>query len=383
MSNQDPLDPSQLPVDNPGTLVNADHNDLEDHRPSDNTTEYLTPAEAMALMRQQMTAPSNLNQCCYQQEVDCNCHRQIQTPDIPPPKDLGYGRSSPEKRRTIEDITKSHQIAREAILHKEPSSTTTPLASPKPRSPTGHKDPEGNSRSVLLSDEPFENQFTYPMPEVLTNPTYGPTPVGSSDSNLVDREHADWPKGRERYSGLYTRVYDNPERLPSAPLSPSIMSPSRIKRANSTMDKTPKNPHANTTRTKRHKAKQSKIDETLSLPSSPIISNWSASIAGSPAPQPSPMPIDKPIDNEIISISSGESNSSDLDYTSDNTIKGNHPSPPPPNQLQMQPRQIETSLMNFSTPNPETYSTPNADHERTSQLSEGPIRTDPQQTGRT
>ena len=128
------------------------------------------------------------------------------------------------------------------------------------------------------------------------------------------------------------------------------------------MDKSSKNPYANVTRIKRQKAKQLFKDNTLSLPSSPIISNWSGSFRETPAPQPSP----NPIDNDVIDISSGESNTSELDYTSDNTVKGNHPSPPPPNQQQIPPAQINTSLMNFATPNPESYSTPNAETDNTS-----------------
>ena len=358
MSNQDPIDPPQLPVDNPGTLANADRLDLDDRRSLDNASRpLLHTAEAMDLVQQQKTAPPNLNQCCYRQEVDCNCHTQIRPPTVPPPVDLGYGRCSPEKRRTIEEFTKDHQAAREAAIHRDLSSTAIPLTSPKPRSPTGHKDLEGNSRSVLLSDMPFEHQFTYPMPEVLSDPAYGPTPP---KSNLVEREHADSPRLQRRHSGLHSRVYDEPKMahyISTTPLPSPIASPSKLKRTNTAMDKPSKFPYANVTHNKRHKAKQLIKDDTLSLPSSPIASNWSESIRGTPLPQPSPIP--SPIDNSVIDISSGESNTSELDYASDNTIR--QPSPPPPNQLQIAPAQIDTPLKNFTTPNPETYSTPIAD----------------------
>ena len=142
MSQQDPIDTPQLHVDDPGTIANADPNDLDDRRPSDNTTRsLLPPSEAIDLVRQGMTAPPNLNPCCYRQEVDCNCNVQIQPPVVPPLVDLGYGRISPEKRRTIEEFTKDHEAAREAATLRDSSSTAIPLASPKPRSPTGHKDP--------------------------------------------------------------------------------------------------------------------------------------------------------------------------------------------------------------------------------------------------
>ena len=83
-----------------------------------------------------------------------------------------------------------------------------------------------------------------------------------------------------------------------------------------------------------------------------------------PLPHPSPIssavdPIPSAVDNSVIDISSGESVTSESDYTSDNTVR--QPSPPPPNQLQMAPVQMDSALKNFSTPNPETYSTPNAD----------------------
>ena len=66
MSNQDPIDPPQLLVDDPGTLVNADRNDLDDRHSSDNTSKpLLHPSEAIALVQQQMTAPANLKQCCF------------------------------------------------------------------------------------------------------------------------------------------------------------------------------------------------------------------------------------------------------------------------------------------------------------------------------
>ena len=150
MSNQDPIDTPQLLVDNPGTLANADRNDLDNRCSSDNATQpSLLPSEAVELVRQQKIVPPNLKQCCYQQEVDCNCHHQIRPPTVPPPVDLGYGCVSPEKRRTIEEFTKDHKAAHEAATQRDSSTTVIPIASPKPRSPTGHKDPEGNSRSVL------------------------------------------------------------------------------------------------------------------------------------------------------------------------------------------------------------------------------------------
>ena len=205
MSNQDPIDPPQLLVDDPGTLANADPNDLEDRRPSDNANRsLLPPPEAFDLVRQGMTAPPNLNRCCYRQEVDCDSNVQIQPPVVPPPADLGYGRVSPEKRRTIEEFTKDHNAACEAATQRDLSSTAIPLASPKPRSPTGHKDPEGNSRSVLLSDTPFEHQFifgnnfSYPMPEAQP----GPIPT---KSNLVDREHEESLR-LHRHSGLHVEL---------------------------------------------------------------------------------------------------------------------------------------------------------------------------------
>ena len=213
-------------------------------------------------------------------------------------------------------------------------------------------------RSVLLSDMPFEHQFSYPMPEVLSDLAYRPASIRS---NLVEREHADSPRLQRRHSGLHSRVYDDPKMVRSisnTPLpSPVITLPSKLKRTNTAMDKPSKFPFANVTRNKRHKAKQSIKDDTLSLPSSPITSEWSESIRGTPLPQPPPAP--SPIDNSVIDISSGESNTSELDYASDNTIR--QPSPPPPNQLQIAPVQIDTPLKNFTTPNPETYSTPNAD----------------------
>ena len=98
MSQQDPIDTPQLLVDDPGTLANADPNDLEDCRSSDNTKVLFAPTEAVEAVRQQTTVPPNLNRCCYQQEVECNCNVQIQPPNVPPPKDLGYSRCSPEKR---------------------------------------------------------------------------------------------------------------------------------------------------------------------------------------------------------------------------------------------------------------------------------------------
>ena len=128
------------------------------------------------------------------------------------------------------------------------------------------------------------------------------------------------------------------------------------------MDKPLKFPYANVTRNKRHKAKQSIQDDTLSLPSSPITSGWSESIRGTPLPHPSPVP--SAVDNDVIDISSGESTTSELGYASDNTIR--QPSPPPPNQLQIAPVQMDSSLKNFTTPNPETYSTPNADMDTSS-----------------
>ena len=176
MSNQDPIDPPQLLVDDPGTLANADPNDLEDRRSSDNVSRPLLPtAEAFDLVRQGMTAPPNLNPCCFRQEVDCNCNVQIQPPVAPPPADLGYGRIPPEERRTIEEFVNDHKAAREAAIQGNPSTTAIPLSSPKPRSPTGHKDQGGNSRSVMLSDTPFEHQFTFgdhfshPMPDISSN----------------------------------------------------------------------------------------------------------------------------------------------------------------------------------------------------------------------
>ena len=364
MSQQDPIDTPQLHVDDPGTPVNTDPNDLEDRRPSDNATRSLLPtSEAFDLVRQGMTAPPNLNPCCYRQEVDCNCNIQIQPPVVPPPVDLGYGRISPEKRRTLEEFTNNHKAAREAAILKGSSLTAIPLASPKPCSPTGHKDPEGNSRSVMLSDTPFEHQFTfdnhfsYPMPDISSNTKLGPI---LNKSNLVDREHEKSLR-QHRHSGLHLRVYDDPKIARSTsntPISsPSITSPSKLKRTNTAMEKSSKFPYTNVTRNKRHKAKQSIKDNSLSLPSSPIASNWSESIRGTPLPHPSPIP--SAVDNSVIDISSGESTTSELDYTSDNTIR--QPSPPPPNQLQIAPVQMDSSLKNFTTPNPETYSTPNAD----------------------
>ena len=363
MSQQDPIDTPQLHVDDPGTLANADPNDLEDRRPSDNATRPLLPVpEAFDLVRQGMTAPPNLNPCCFRQEVDCNCNVQIQPPVAPPPADLGYGRVPPEERRTIEEFTNEHKAAREAAIQRDLSSTAIPLASPKPHSPTGHKDPEGNSRSVLLSDTPFEhqytfeNQFSHPMPDVTSNTKLGPI---LNKSNLVNREHADSLRFH-RHSGLHSRVYDDPKIARSTsttPLPSPSLSPSKLKRTNTTMEKSTKFPYANVTCNKRHKAKQSIKDDSLSLPSSPITSNWSESIRGTPLPHPSPIP--SPINNSVIDISSGESSASELDYTSDNTIR--QPSPPPPNQLQIAPVQMDSSLKNFTTPNPETYSTPNAE----------------------
>ena len=363
MSNQDPIDPPQLHVDDPGNLANTDPNNLEDRRPSDNTTRpLLQPSEAIDLVQQQIAVPPNLNRCCYLQEVDCNCHTQIHPPVAPPPADLGYGRVSPEKRCTIEEFTKDHKAAREAAISEDSSSKAIPLVSPKPRSPTGHKDPEGNSRSVMLSDTLFEhqftfgNQFSYPMPDITSNTKLGPI---LNKSNLVDREHADSLR-LHRHSELHSRVYDDPKIACSAsatPLPSPIPSPSKLKRTNSGMEKPSKFPYANVTRNKRHKAKQSIKDDTLSLPSSPITSNWSESIRGTPLPHPSP--VTAAIDNSVIDISSGESSTSELDYASDNTIR--QPSPPPPNQLQIAPVQMDSSLKNFTTLNPETYSTPNAD----------------------
>ena len=277
-----------------------------------------------------------------------------------PPKDLGYGPST-EKETTIEEIINNKQIAQEAIQHNESSTTTIPLTSPKPRSPTGHKETMGKSRSVQLSSKPFEHQFSFPMPEILSNIEFEKAPIRSTNSNLVEREHADSPRNHYTHSGMHTRVYDNPEHPPSnTPHSSPITSPSKLKRTNSAMDKPAKFPYTNVTRNKRQKAKQSTRDNTLSLPSSPIISNWSESLRGSPTNLMLRLP-SNPINNDVINISSGESNTSELDYTSDNTVKGNHPSPPPPNQLQIPPAQINTPLRNFSTPNPETFSTPNAD----------------------
>ena len=322
MSNQDPIDPPQLLVDDPGTLANADPNDLEDRRSSDNTKTLFAPTEAVKAVQQQIAVPPNLNRCCYRQEVDCNCNIQIQPLVVPPPKNLGYGRVPPEERRTIEEFTNDHKAAREVAMQRDSSSTAIPLASLKPRSPTGHKDPEGNSRSVLLSDTPFEHQFSFgnhfsfPMPEDSTNPTFGLVPT---KSNLVDREHADSLR-LNRHSGLHSRVYDDPKIVRSTsntPLSsPVITSPSKLKRTNTAMDKPSKFPYANVTHNKRHKAKQSIKDDTLSLPSSPITSEWSKSIRGTPLPQPPPIP--STINNSVIDISSGES---ELDYASDNTIR--------------------------------------------------------------
>ena len=230
MSNQDPIDTPQLPVDNPGTLANADLDDLDDRRSSDNASRLpLHPTEAIELVQQQIAVSPNLNRCCYRQEVDCNCHTQIRPPTVPPPADLGYGCCSPEKRRTIEEFTKDHKAAREAAIHRDSSSTAIPLASPKPRSPTGHKDPEGNSRSVMLLDMPFEHQFTFPMPEVLSDPAYGPIPP---KSNLVEREHADSPRLQCRHSGLHSRVYDEPKMahyISTTPLPSPIALPSKLK----------------------------------------------------------------------------------------------------------------------------------------------------------
>ena len=330
MSQQDPIDTPQLHVDDPGTLATADPNDLEDRRPSDNADRPLLPIpEAFDLVWQGNTAPPNLNPCCYRQEVDCNCATQIQPPAVPPPVNLGYGRCPPEERRTLEEFTKDHKAAREAAIQRDSSSTAIPLASPKPRSPTGHKDPEGNSRSVMLSDTPFEHQYTFgdqfsfPMPDITSNTKLGPV---LNKSTLVDREHADSLRNH-RHSGLHTRVYNDPKiaRSTSAtPLTSPTLSPSKLKRTNTAMEKPSKFPFANATRNKRHKAKQSIKDDTLSLPSSPIASNWSESIRGTPLPHPSPIP--PPIDNSVIDISSGESSTSESDYASDNTIR--QPSPP-------------------------------------------------------
>ena len=195
------------------------------------------------------------------------------------------------------------------------------------------------------------------MPE--PNPDRMLSPI-STKSNLVEREHADSPRLQRRHSGLHSRVYDEPKMahyISTTPLPSPITSPSKLKRTNTAMDKPSKFPYANVTRNKRHKAKQSIKDDSLSLPSSPIASNWSESIRGTPLPHPSPIP--STVDNSVIDISSGESNASELDYTSDNTIR--HHSPPPPNQLQIAPTQIDTPLKNFTTLNPETYSTPNTD----------------------
>ena len=337
MSQQDPIDTPQLHVDDPGTLANADPNDLEDRRPSDNTSRPLLPQqEAFDLVQQGNTASPNLNPCCYRQEVDCNCNTQIQPPAAPPPTVLGYSRVPPEERRTIEEFVKDHKAAREAAIQGKLSTTTFPCASPKPRSPTGLKDPEGNSRSVTLSDTPFElqytfDQFSYPMPDITSNTKLG---LVLNKSNLVDREHEESLR-QHRHSGLHSRVYDNPKIARSTsntPISsPIVTSPSKLKRSNTAMEKPPKFPYANVTRTKRHKAKQSIKDDTLSLPSSPIASNWSESIRGTPLPHPSPIPsaadpIPSAVDNNVIDISSGESVTSESDYTSDNTIR--QPSPP-------------------------------------------------------
>ena len=364
MSQQDPIDTPQLYVDDPGTLANADPNDLEDRRSSDTASRPLLPIpEAFDLVRQGNTAPANLNPCCFRQEVDCNCATQIQPPVVPPPANLGYGRVPPEERRTIEEFVNDHEAAREAAIQGNPSTTTILLASPKPRSPTGHKDPEGNSRSVILSDAPFEHQFnfgnnfSYPMPDITSDTKLGPV---LHKSTLVDREHAESLR-QHRHSGLHVRVYDDPKIVRSTsttPIpSPVITSPSKLKRTNTAMDKTQKFPYANVTRNKRHKAKQSMKNDTLSLPSSPIVSNWSESIRGTPVPHPSPIP--SAVDKEVIDISSGESVTSESDYTSDNTVR--QPSPPPPSRLQIAPVQMDSALKNFSTPNSETYSTPNAD----------------------
>ena len=235
MSNQDPIDPPQLLVDDPGTLANADPNDLEDRCSSDNAKTLFAPTEAVKAVQQQIAVPPNLNRCCYRQEVDCNCNVQIQPPVVPPPKNLGYGRVPPEERRTIEEFTNDHKAARKVAMQRDSSSTAIPLASPKPRSPTGHKDPEGNSRSVLLSDMPFEHQFTfgnnfsYPMPEPQSDQTLGPTPT---KSNLVDREHEESLR-HHRHSELHVRVYDDPKIVRSTsntPISsPVITSPSKLK----------------------------------------------------------------------------------------------------------------------------------------------------------
>ena len=99
MSNQDPIDPPQLLVDDPGTLAKADPNDLEDCCSSDNASRpLLHPSEAIDLVQRQIAVPPNLNRCCYRQEVNCNCNTQIRPPTVPPPVDLGYSRCPPEKR---------------------------------------------------------------------------------------------------------------------------------------------------------------------------------------------------------------------------------------------------------------------------------------------
>ena len=291
MSQQDPIDTPQLHVDDPGPLTNADPNDLEDRRPSDTVDRpLLSIPEAFGLVRDGKTVPPNFNPCCFRQEVDCNCATQLQPPVVPPPVTLGYGRVPPEERRTIEDFTKEHKAAREAAIQRESLPTTTPLASPKPRSPTGYKDPEGNSRSVALSDTPFElqytygNQFSYPMPDLTSNPKLGPV---LNKSNLVERD-LEVSLRQHRHSGLHTRVYDPPEitcSTSATPLTSPSLSPSKLKQTNSAMEKPSKFPYANVTRSKRHKAKQSIKDNTLSLPSSPIVSNWSESIRGTPSDQ--------------------------------------------------------------------------------------------------
>ena len=243
MSQQDPIDTPQLHVDDPGPLANADLNDLEDRRPSDDASRPLLPQqEVFDLVRQGNTAPANYHPCCFRQEVDCNCATQIQPPVVPPPVDLGYGRVPPEERRTIEEFVKDHKAAREAAVQGNPSTTTIPLASPKPRSPTGHKGPEGNSRSVTLSDAPFEHQFnfennfSFPMPDITSNPNLGPA---LNKSNLVDREHADSLR-QHRHSGLHQRVYDDPKisrSKSSTPLPSPSLSPSKLKRTNTDMEK--------------------------------------------------------------------------------------------------------------------------------------------------
>ena len=235
MSQQDPIDTPQLHVDGPGTLANTDPNNLEDRPPSDNTTRPLLPtSEAFDLVWHGMTAPPNLNPCCYRQEVDCNCNVQIHPPAVPPPVNLGYGRVPLEERRTIEEFTKDHKAARKAAIQRDSSSTAIPLASPKPCSPTGHKDPEGISRSVTLSDTPFEhqytfgNQFSYPMPDITSNTSLGPV---LNKSNLVDREHANSLR-LHRHSGLHTRAYNNPKITRSTsttPLPSPTLSPSKLK----------------------------------------------------------------------------------------------------------------------------------------------------------